>query len=107
MQMSIVDIAVLILVATLIIMVFLLRVDSRFPILVSIGFLVASAVFYYWDPNPWAILAFYSFVTGLIIIVIERLRASIVHVNLQETKAAPFFGRLDRVRNLRKKPEGK
>jgi hypothetical protein len=98
---SIIDLAAILLVGTLFIMVYLLQVDPRFPILVSIAFLVASALFYYWDPNPWVILAFYSFIAGLAILMIERVRP-FLGIGRQSGKEIPFLGKLDRVRNLRK-----
>jgi hypothetical protein len=97
---SIVDLAVLILVATLFFMRYLMNVDPRFPILISIVFLLASAVFYSWDPLPWATLAFYSFITGLLIIVIDRLRSRSVDGEDSQGSTGPFFGRLDKVRKL-------
>lgn len=99
--MSIIDLAAILLVATLFIMVYLLQVDPRFPILVSIAFLVASALFYYWDPNPWATLAFFSFIAGLAILAIERVRPSL-GIGRRSGKEMPFLGKLDRIRNLRK-----
>ncbi len=104
--MNIMDVAVLILVISLFSMRYLLKVDPRFPIIVSIAFLVASALFYFWDPNPWAILAFYSFVTGILIVIIERFRPSSNSQTGPEGEAEPFFGRLDRIRNLRKQKNG-
>ena len=102
--MNILDAAVLILVILLFLMRFLLKVDPRFPIVVAIAFLIASVIFYTWDPNPWAILAFYSFVTGLVLIIIERLRQSSAHHNGSGGDAqTPFLGRLDRIRHMRKK----
>ena len=101
--MSIIDLAVLILVASLFILTYLMKVDPRFPILVSIAFLLASAVFYYWDPTPWAVLAFYSFITGLVIIVIERLRPTLMKKKKLEESTTPFFGKLDKVIRSKKR----
>jgi hypothetical protein len=102
--MNILDAAVLILVISLFLMRFLLKVDPRFPIIVAIVFLIASAIFYAWDPNPWAILGFYSFVTGLVLIIIERLWQSLGHHGGPAGDGqTPFLGRLDRIIPKRKK----
>ena len=94
---------VLILLAILLLMRYLLKVDSRFPILLSIIFLIASAIFYSWDPNDWAILAFYSFLTGLVIIAVDRIKGADKEEKSKESVAIPFFGKLDKVKNMRKK----
>jgi membrane glycosyltransferase len=105
-RLSILDLAVLILVASLFFMRYLMNVDPRFPVLVSIVFLLASGVFYSWDPLPWATLAFFSFMTGLLFIVIDRLRSKSVNGEDQDELRRPFFGRLDKVIRSRKEKKG-
>lgn len=66
-------------------------------------FLIASAVFYSWDPNDWAILAFYSFFTGLVIVVLDRIKGARKEEKSKESVANPFFGKLDKVMKMGKR----